>query len=69
MAVMFTGATLCIGVSTWAFSALKFQADMGILLSFMFLINMIGAVTLLPALAVTLERWFPRRQKSALVTG
>jgi uncharacterized protein len=69
MAVMFTGATLCIGVSTWAFSALKFQADMGMLLSFMFLINMIGAVTMLPALAVTLERWFPRRQKSALVTG
>ena len=63
MAVMFTGATLCIGVSTWAFSALKFQADMGMLLSFMFLINMIGAVTALPALAVTLERWFPRRRK------
>lgn len=65
MAVMFTGATLCIGVSTWAFSALKFQADMGILLSFMFLINMIGAVTALPALAVTLERLFPRRKKVA----
>lgn len=65
MAVMFTGATLCIGVSTWAFSALKFQADMGMLLSFMFLINMIGAVTALPALAVTLERWFPRRRKVA----
>ncbi|MFZ5836643.1 MAG: efflux RND transporter permease subunit [Pseudomonadota bacterium] len=65
MAVMFTGATLCIGVSTWAFSALKFQADMGILLSFMFLINMIGAVSILPALAVTLERWFPRRRKAA----
>ncbi len=65
MAVMFTGATLSIGVSTWAFSALKFQADMGMLLSFMFLINMIGAVTALPALAVTLERWFPRRRKLA----
>ena len=60
MAVMFTGATLCLGVSTWAFSALKFQADMGILLSFMFFINMVGAVTALPALAVNLERLFPR---------
>lgn len=69
MAVMFTGATLCVGVSTWAFSALKFQADMGMLLSFMFLINMIGAVTLLPALAVTLERWFPRRIKTAAGGG
>ncbi|MCK9993707.1 MAG: uncharacterized protein Dbin4_02227 [Alphaproteobacteria bacterium] len=69
MAVMFTGATLCIGVSTWAFSALKFQADMGMLLSFMFLINMIGAVTTLPALAVLLERLFPRVRKQALAQG
>lgn len=60
MAVIFTGVTLCVGVSTWAFSALKFQADMGILLSFMFFINMLGAVTALPALAATLERLFPR---------
>jgi len=65
MAVIFTGVTLSIGVSTWAFSALKFQADMGMLLSFMFFINMVGAVTALPALAVTLERWFPRRRKVA----
>mgnify|MGYP002062420232 CR=1 FL=1 len=42
--------TLAIGVSTWSFSALKFQADMGILLSFIFLANMIGAIVLLPAL-------------------
>jgi uncharacterized protein len=50
-AVLFTGVTLAIGVSTWIFSALKFQADMGILLTFMFLLNMVGAVLLLPALA------------------
>ncbi len=50
-AVFFTGITLAIGVSTWIFSALKFQADMGILLTFMFLFNMLGAVILLPALA------------------
>jgi predicted RND superfamily exporter protein len=50
-AVLFTGITLAIGVSTWIFSALKFQADMGILLTFMFLLNMVGAVLLLPALA------------------
>ncbi|MBW2696429.1 MAG: MMPL family transporter, partial [Deltaproteobacteria bacterium] len=31
-AVIVTGFTLAIGVSTWIFSALKFQADMGILL-------------------------------------
>ncbi len=61
MAVVFTGLTLAIGVASWAFSALKFQADMGMLLSFMFLVNMIGAVTLLPALAWALERLAPRK--------
>jgi hypothetical protein len=54
-AVMFTAITLAIGVSTWAFSPLKFQADMGLLLAFMFFINMAMSVTLLPALAVVLN--------------
>jgi predicted RND superfamily exporter protein len=55
-AVVFTGATLGIGVATWAFSPIKFQADMGLLLTFMFLWNMVGAVIFLPALAYFLER-------------
>jgi uncharacterized protein len=55
-AVVFTGLTLAIGVSTWLFSNLKFQADMGLLLTFMFLVNMAGAIILMPALA----RWFWR---------
>ncbi|MBE0506828.1 MAG: RND family transporter [Marinospirillum sp.] len=50
-AVSFTGLTLAIGVGTWVFSPIKFQADMGILLTFMFLWNMIGALWLLPAFA------------------
>ncbi len=50
-AVLFTGITLAIGVSTWVFSALKFQVDMGILLTFMFVVNMLGAILVLPALA------------------
>jgi predicted RND superfamily exporter protein len=49
--VLFTGITLAVGVCTWIFSPLKFQADMGILLTFMFLVNMLGAIFLLPALA------------------
>ncbi len=49
--VLFTGVTLAVGVGTWIFSPLKFQADMGILLTFMFLVNMLGAILLLPALA------------------
>jgi predicted RND superfamily exporter protein len=49
--VMLTGVTLAIGVITWVASPIKFQADMGLLLAFMFLWNMVGALVLLPALA------------------
>lgn len=55
-AVIFTGLTLAIGVSTWFFSALKFQMDMGILLTFMFVVNMLGAIIILPALAAVFWR-------------
>ncbi|MDX1754653.1 MAG: efflux RND transporter permease subunit [Marinobacter sp.] len=55
-AVIFTGITLGIGVVTWIFSPIKFQADMGFLLFFMFLWNMVGAIWLLPALARFLLR-------------
>ncbi len=53
-AVLITGFTLAIGVSTWFFSDLKFQVDMGVLLTFMFLVNMLAAVIVLPALAAFL---------------
>ena len=69
MAVVFTALTLAVGVSTWAFSALKFQADMGLLLTFMFMINMIMAVTALPALAVVLEMVFPRKNPPKAPSG
>ena len=62
--VVFTAITLAIGVSTWSFSALKFQADMGSLLTFMFFVNMVCAMTTLPALAVILDKLFPRKVKS-----
>ncbi|WP_028764941.1 efflux RND transporter permease subunit [Shewanella colwelliana] len=55
-AVIFTGLTLAIGVSTWFFSALKFQMDMGILLTFMFLVNMLGAIIILPAIGAVFWR-------------
>ena len=69
MAVVFTAVTLAIGVSTWAFSALKFQADMGLLLAFMFMINMVMAVTVLPALAVVLEMILPRKEPPKAPSG
>jgi predicted RND superfamily exporter protein len=60
--IIFTGVTLAIGVATWVFSPLKFQADIGIMLTFMFLVNMLGAIVLLPALAT----WLVRPPASAL---
>ena len=53
-AMIFTAVTMTLGVATWAMSALKFQADMGILLAFMFFLNMVGTVLLLPALGAFL---------------
>lgn len=63
--VVFTGCTLAIGVATWIFSPLQFQADMGILLTFMFVMNMLGAILLLPALA---SRLLSGRCRPAVIT-
>ncbi|MDK2349922.1 MULTISPECIES: efflux RND transporter permease subunit [Pseudomonas aeruginosa group] len=54
--VALVGVTLAAGVITWAFSPIKFQADMGILLTFMFVWNMLGALVLIPALSHFLLR-------------
>lgn len=61
IATIFTAITLAIGVATWSFSELKFQADMGKLLAFMFIVNLVMAMTALPAFAVVLEKLFPRK--------
>ena len=49
--VAMVGVTLAVAVITWAWSPIKFQADMGILLTFMFLWNMVGALVFIPALS------------------
>lgn len=59
--VVLTGVTLGLAVATWSFSPIKFQADMGILLAFMFLWNMVGALLLLPALSYFL---FPEARQA-----
>jgi uncharacterized protein len=63
-AAVFTAITMSVAVGTWTLSALKFQADMGLLLSFMFLVNMIGAICLLPALGAWFFREAPDRAPS-----
>ncbi|WP_193075989.1 efflux RND transporter permease subunit [Pseudomonas sp. FME51] len=65
--VMLTGLTLSAGVATWLFSPIKFQADMGLLLAFMFLVNMIGALVLLPSLATFLLK--PHKHPSDVSTS
>lgn len=62
IATIFTALTLSVGVATWSFSELKFQADMGLLLTFMFMVNMLMAITFLPALAVMIDVLIPRRR-------
>ena len=61
--VAFTGLTLAIGVILWTFSPIKFQADMGILLTFMFIWNMLGALILLPAIACLV---YPEKRESRI---
>jgi predicted RND superfamily exporter protein len=60
-AVIFTGLTLSVGVVTWVFSPLQFQADMGLLLTLMFFMNMVGAIILLPALIGIMQLIKPQR--------
>ena len=50
-AVVFTSLSLIVAVTTWMFSDLQYQADMGLLLFLMFTANLFGAILLLPALA------------------
>ncbi len=65
MAVMFTSVTMSIGVATWWWSDLKFQSDMGILLAYMFFVNMLGAIFLMPAMAAWLVKPKARNESSA----
>ena len=61
--VALIGVTLAAGVITWVWSPIKFQADMGLLLAFMFLWNMLGALIIVPSLATFLLQ--PKAAKTA----
>jgi predicted RND superfamily exporter protein len=67
--VLLTGVTLALAVITWVASPIKFQADMGLLLAFMFLWNMLGAMVLIPALAHFLLMVPPRSLRSLRPEG
>ena len=55
--VLLIGVTLSVSVATWAWSPIKFQADMGLLLAFMFFVNMLGALLQQPALEELARRF------------
>jgi predicted RND superfamily exporter protein len=48
MAVSFTATTIVGGIVLWSFSNLRFQAEMAQLLSILMVINMLGAITVVP---------------------
>lgn len=62
--VALVGMTMAAGVITWAWSPIKFQADMGLLLAFMFILNMLGALILIPALSYFLLQSREQRRQS-----
>ena len=49
MAVTFTATTIVGGIVLWTFSNLRFQADMALMLCILMVINMLGAITVVPA--------------------
>ncbi len=50
MAVSFTATTLVGGIGAWVFSNLRFQAEMAQLLTILMIVNLIAAVTVVPAM-------------------
>ena len=63
-AIFFTATTMVIGVIFWYFlSSMKFQAEMGLLLSIIMFINMIGALVVIPTLVYIFKPKFLGRVK------
>jgi len=65
IAIFYTALTLAAGVATWMWSDLKFQADMGLMLTFMFAVNMLAALIFLPANCRWLLRPFEKKRPRA----
>lgn len=61
--VALAGLVLATSLATWNFSPIKFQVEMGNLLAFMFLWNMISALVLLPAFMAFIMRYEPAPAK------
>ena len=55
--------TLTMGLVLWVFSALKFQAEMGVLLAILLTLNMFGALLLVPSLICVIKPKFLEKIK------
>ena len=65
-AVIVIGTTLTLGLLVWLFSSLRFQAEMGALLAILLLLNMLGALLLVPSLVLIMK---PKFIEKALKAG
>jgi len=60
--IIYTATTLVIPLLPWyIFSALKFQAEMGLLLAFLLAFNAVGALTFIPAAVYAIKPKFLRK--------
>ncbi len=64
MAVSFTASTIVVGIALWMFSNLRFQAEMAQLLVILMVINMIGALTSVPAFYSIIRPKFAKKELS-----
>ena len=63
--VLFTALTLCVPLMLWYFmSAIRFQAEMGLLLALLMFVNALGAIYLLPAIVVVIKPNFLKRESA-----
>jgi len=57
-AIVIIATTLTLGLASWVFSSLRFQAEMGTFFALLLLFNMLGALLLVPSLVVLIKPGF-----------
>ena len=62
-AILIIASTLVLGLVSWCFSSLRFQAEMGILLAILLFFNALGALLLVPSFIAIFKPKFLREPK------
>ena len=62
-AIIIIATTLTVGLISWVFSPLKFQAEMGVLFALVLFFNMLGALLLVPSMIALVKPKFLSRGK------